>query len=399
MFLVSLQRNVIYLTAEKAVHTLGGLASMVLVARSLGAEALADYGFAVSLTAFFVPALDLGMNNRMIKSVAGGDDVSGAVNDVLRYKLSVAPMVFLLMTCVGWWWGGADVTALVMLMGISTVGMSLGDGANSVFKGLHRSNLSCMLVGFLNVVLLGSLVVVLRSGSGLVAVGWCYALSRLLYSVTAFLLLKRVRADVRLTPRLGLVRTTIWSGLLHLPGVYYLGNLLYLSYLATYVMSPLDAGVYYIGYRAAAAVYILVSAGFEAVLATAVSREGRPSGLGMWFVIYSVIALLVLFLLAPLAVIIFGPGFEGSVRPIRLLASCIPPFVLCGLGHTLLMAAKKERFAAATMAVLLVCGFAMAVLAERFIGAESTALMPAISSLVAMGVLWVALSRRVKTLA
>ena len=71
---MSLRRNAIYLTGEKAVHTLGGLLSMVLVARVLGTDALADYGFAISLTAFFIPFLDIGMNNRIIKSVAAGED-------------------------------------------------------------------------------------------------------------------------------------------------------------------------------------------------------------------------------------------------------------------------------------------------------------------------------------
>jgi O-antigen/teichoic acid export membrane protein len=396
---VNLQRNVVYLTIEKAVHTLGGLLSMVLVARYLGATSLADYGFAISLTAFFVPVLDLGMNNRLIKSVAGGELISAAVDGALSYKLSVMPLVLILMIGGGWFWGGVDVTLLVLLIGLSTVGMSVGDSANSVFKGLHQSHLSCMLVGTLNVVLVTSLIVCLETGRGLMAVGWCYAIARTIYAAGAFLLLRRTRPEVLLRPRPALDRAAILSGVLHLPGIYYLGNLLYLTYLITYALSPLDAGAYYVGYRAAAAVYILVSAGFEAVLASAVSKEHRPTGLGMWFVIYSVIALLLLFLAAPLAVPVFGESFASSVRPIRVLASCIPPFALCGLAHTLLLAARSERFAAATMFALLLGGFALAVGVEVFTDSETTALMPAVTSTFAMIVLWIGLSRRNKALA
>ena len=52
---MNLHRNAIYLTIEKAVHVLGGLLGMVMVARALGGDTLADYGFAISLTAFFIP--------------------------------------------------------------------------------------------------------------------------------------------------------------------------------------------------------------------------------------------------------------------------------------------------------------------------------------------------------
>lgn len=395
---MTLGRNVVYLTIEKGVHTLAGLVAMVLVARFLGSGALADYGFAISLTAFFVPVLDLGMNNRMIKSVAGGEDVSRSVEEILSYKLSVTPFVIALMGVGGWFWGGAHLTALVLLVGVSTVAMSVGDGANAVFKGLQRSQLSCLLVSVLNVVLLAGITIALWMEAGLVGIGWAYAISRLTYVVLAFGLLKRVRPEVAFRCRLGLDRVVLWSGFLHLPGIYYLGNLLYLTYLVTYLLSPGDAGVYYVGYRSAAAVYVLVSAGFEAVLANAVSREGRPKGLGMWFVIYSVIALLLLFLAAPLAIPVFGEGFDGSVRPIRLLASCIPPFALCGLGHTLLMAARSERFASGVMGALLAGGLGLAVLAEWQWDPQTTALMPAAASTMAMIILWIGLSRRLKTL-
>lgn len=395
---MSLRRNAIYLTVEKAVHTLGGLLCMVLVARILGTDALADYGFAISLTAFFIPFLDLGMNNRIIKSVAAGEDVSRTVEEVVAFKLASAPFVFVFMMIGGLLWGGAHVAGLVALIGVSTISMSLGDTANSVFKGLHRSHLSCWIITALNGVLLVSLFAALMTGGGLGMVGWCYALSRLAYGGSAFALLRRVRPDATFSVRVGFDLSTARDGFLHLPGIYYLGNLLSLSYLVTYVLSPQDAGGYYVGYRSAAATYILVSAGFEAVLASTVSGDSRSSGLGMWFVIYSLIALLLLYLAAPLVVSVFGSSFSESVRPIRLLASCVPAFALCGLAHTLLMAARHERFGAGTMAALLVGGFGMAIAFGALYGADATALAPAVSSSLAMVVLWIGLSRRIKRL-
>lgn len=397
---MSLRRNAIYQTAEKAVHTLGGLISMVLVARILGADVLADYGFALSLTAFFIPFLDLGMNNRIIKAVASGEDIARTVEGVVAFKLGSAPFVFALMMIGGLLLGGPHVTAFVALVGVSTISMSLGDSANSVFKGLHLSHVSCLIISALNGVLLLSLVAALITGGGLVMVGWCYALSRVTYAGATFVLLRRLRPDAIFSVRVSLDWHTAFDGCLHLPGIYYLGNLLSLSYLVTYVMSPQEAGTFYVGYRAAAAVYILVSAGFEAVLASTVAGKGvRQSGLGMWFVIYSLIALLLLYLAAPLVEPIFGGSFFGSVRPIRLLASCIPSFALCGLAHTLLMASGHERFGAAVMAVLLLSGFGMAIGLGALYGAGATALAPAVSSTLAMIVLWIELSRRVKHLA
>ena len=63
-------RNALLLTAEKASHLVGALIAMVLVARRLGPEILADYGFVISVTAFFVPLIDVGLNTRVIKAAA-----------------------------------------------------------------------------------------------------------------------------------------------------------------------------------------------------------------------------------------------------------------------------------------------------------------------------------------
>lgn len=390
---MNLHRNAIYLTIEKAVHVLGGLLGMVMVARSLGGDTLADYGFAISLTAFFIPFLDLGMNNRIIKSVAGGADLATTLNVVIAYKMTLAPVVFGAMFLGGVVWGESHVSVAVALIGLSTIAMSMGDSASSVFKGLHRSHISCWMITGLTVLLLGSLAFSLHAGGGLAAVAWCYAGSRLVYCVIAYAILARqYRPSLRV--RLGFSRQTVREGLLHLPGVYFLGSLLYLTYLSTYVLAPAEAGVFYVGYRAAAALYILVSAGFEAVLASAVKGETSRGVLGFGFVIYSLVSLLILFLVAPLATVIFGDEYAGSVRPIRLLASCVPSFALCGLAYTLLLASRNEGFATAVMTALLAGGFGLAVGFESLYGAETTAFAPAIASTVAMLVLWVGLSRR-----
>ena len=62
--------NSIFITVEKGAHLLGGMLLLVGVARLLGESGLADYVFVVGLTAFFVPLLDAGSNNRVIKASA-----------------------------------------------------------------------------------------------------------------------------------------------------------------------------------------------------------------------------------------------------------------------------------------------------------------------------------------
>jgi len=119
----------------------------------------------------------------------------------------------------------------------------------------------------------------------------------------------------------------------------------------------------------------------------------------MWFVIYSLVAMLLLFITAPITPIIFGDSFGGSIRPIRLLASAVPPFALCGLAHTLLMAARRERLGTWVMLTLVVGGLGLALTGQIMYGTQVTALTPAFSALVAMVVLWGCLSRRVKEMA
>lgn len=391
-------RNALLLTAEKASHLLGALALMILVARRLGPDILADYGFVISVTAFFLPLIDVGLNTRVIKASASREERGGsAFDEAVGYRIAVSPASLALMVGCGLAWGRTPAVDLtVLLVGLSTVAMSLGDTANSVFKGLQRSGYSLGLIGALNVVLLVSVFAVLERGGGLPEIGACYLVARLLYAFAAFYL-AHTRAGVSVPSiRPSFHLRVVVDGLFHLPAPYFLGNVLAIAYTATYVaLGEAAAGPYYVGYRAAAAVFILVSAGFEALLASATADRavGLGQSAGTTFAVLAIGGGIGLYAVAPIAPLLFGDSFSGSVVAVRVLALCVPPFAFVGLAYTLLIGHDQQRGATYSMLILLGITTVGSIAAAYAMGPLTTAAVPTLATLFLSAVFWMQLKR------
>ena len=391
--------NSVYLTGEKGAHLLGAMLLMVGVARLLGKGGLADYGFVIALTAVFVPVLDMGLNNRIIKAVASRDVLARRAGaDAVGLKLAVAPVVLAVMTLGAWGAGKSwEILAAVLLVGGSTVAMSLGDAVSSIFKGLQRPVYSALLVAGLNVFLLAMGVGAMGLGLGLVGVGACYLLSRSLYFGVGMVVVNRVAPDLSPPLRAGLHGGQLIQGLQHLPAPYYLGNLLHLGYVATYLsVDETESAPFFIGYRLAAALFVLASASQEAVLPALTQRFREVSGLGatlsrmFWALLGITLAAVAVVQVAarPVTVWAFGSEYLPAVSAVRLLAWTAPPLVLCGLAHTALLAMERQKVASFAMLGTLIGGMVIAILAVRIGGAAAGGVAPALVGLVSAGVLW-----------
>ena len=274
--------NSVFLTAEKGAHLLGGMLLLVGVARFLGEGGLADYVFVIGLTAFFVPLLDSGLNNRIIKAAASSPAEGRTLcSEAISFKLALALPALAVMVAAAWAFGtGRDVTLAALLVGVSTVLMSMGDGLNAVFKGLQRSGYCAVLMIGLNVVLLASGIGGMIAGWDIVGVGTCYLVCRAGYLAAGFVFIRRVAGEFGSIPRPGINRRRIVEGLKHLPAVYFLVNLLNLNYLTAYYQTGggAEAGYLAVGYRLAAALLILIGASFEAVLPALSTLRFRSTG-------------------------------------------------------------------------------------------------------------------------
>ncbi len=392
--------NSVFITVEKGAHLLGGMLLLVGVARLLGESGLADYAFVIGLTAFFVPILDAGTNNRIIKAAASSPaEGRVACLEALSFKLVLALPALVVMAGVAWAIGaGPDVTLAVLLVGVSTVSMSMGDGLNAVFKGLQRSGTCALLMLGLNVLLLASGVGAMIAGWGLVGVASCYLVCRAGYLAAGFVLVRRAAGELGPVLRAEFNRHRIVDGLKHLPAVYYLINLLSLNYLAIYHQTGggAEAGFLAVGFRLAAALLILIGASFEAVL-PALSTRLTDGQAFMKLVVRSAVTLTGIALAASVAVqLMLGPAVTWLLGQAYLpalpfamqLVWCVPPFVLCGVAHTTLLAAHEQGRAAGWMAVLVVVGAVASVFAYQYHGPVLTAFVPAVSACALGVVLW-----------
>jgi O-antigen/teichoic acid export membrane protein len=398
--LARVSANSVFLTAEKSAHLLGGMLLLVGVARFLEGSGLADYVFVIGLTAFFVPLLDAGSNNRVIKAAASSlAEGRIACSEALSFKLVLALPALGVMVGAAWAFGtGPDVALAALLVGVSTVLMSLGDGFNAVFKGLQRSGYCALLMLGLNVLLLASGFGAMIAGWDIVGVGMCYLVCRAGYLAAGFVFIRRAAGELGLALRPGLNWRRIVEGLKHLPAVYFLINLLNLNFLTTYYQTGggAEAGYLAVGYRLAAALLILIGASFEAVLPALSTRlpDRRAfvklvarSALTLTGIAI-VVSAAVHVMLVPAVSWLLGPAYLPAVNSARLLAWCVPPFVLCGLAHTTLLAAHQQGRAAAWMVVLVAAGMGAGVLTHHFHGATLTALVPTITGCVLAVVLW-----------
>ena len=392
--------NSVFITVEKGAHLLGGMLLLVGVARLLGQSGLADYVFVIGLTAFFVPILDAGTNNRIIKAAASSPaDGRMACLEALSFKLALALPALAVMVGIAWAMGAAsDVALATALVGVSTVSLSMGDGLNAVFKGLQRSATCAILMLALNVLLLASGVGAMIAGWGLVGVSLCFLVCRAGYLTAGFILIRRAVGEIGPILRPGFDRGRIVDGLKHLPAAHYLINLLSLNYLAIYyqIGGGAEAGYLAVGYRLAAALLILTGASFEAVL-PALSTRLRDRATFMKLVARSAVALTGIALavsltvqltLGPALTWLLGRAWLPALQFAMQLVWCVPPFVLCGLAHTTLLAAHEQGRAAGWMLVLVVLGAGASVFAYHYHGPVLTASVPAIAGCVLGVVLW-----------
>lgn len=392
--------NSVFITVEKGAHLLGGMLLLVAVARLLGQSGLADYVFVIGLTAFFVPILDAGTNNRIIKAAASSPaDGRMACLEALSFKLALALPALAVMVGIARAMGaGSDVALATALVGVSTISMSMGDGLNAVFKGLQRSGTCALLMLALNVLLLASGVGAMIAGWGLVGVASCYLVCRSGYLAAGFVLVRRAAGELGSVLGAGFNRHRIVDGLKHLPAVYYLINLLSLNYLAIYHQTGggAEAGYLAVGYRLAAALLILTGASFEAVLPALGTRLTDRQAFTKLVVrsaltltgIALAVSVAVQLMLGPALTWLLGQAYLPALQFAMQLVWCVPPFVLCGLAHTTLLAAHEQGRAAGWMLVLVVLGAGGSVFAYHYHGAIMAAFVPAIAGCVLGVVLW-----------
>ena len=402
----SLTRNSLYLSIEKGAHLLGGMVLLVGVARILGEQGLAQYAFVISFTAIFIPILDLGLNTRAIKLVGSGHPEGfSAVSDAVEFKFTLAGPILLAMLLGSVHVGNSSNYLAVLLVGSSTIAMSAGDAINSLFKGLSRSSLSALLVGSLNGALLVLGIGTMLLGGGIVGVAGCYLLCRACYLGAGLAIARSMGLAISLRTRPKIQMSALLEGIRHLPSVYFVGFLFHITYIVLSLnMNEAESSYVAIAYRISAALFILFSSSFEAVL-PAISRvfhKGTDIRLTLvrgftTLLVFSLLGVgLVQMLAYPAISLVFGKDYAPAVEAVRLVSWTIPPLVLCGLAHTAFLAMDEEdRGSLWMLAMVLVC-VAGTALAVKLSGPPVAVMVPIAVAWLFAGAFWTTLLRIIR---
>jgi O-antigen/teichoic acid export membrane protein len=227
---------------------------------------------------------------------------------------------------------------------------------------------------------------------GLIGVAGVYAFCRVGYFVASWQILTRVIPETNLLGAVKNSREDLRQSVQFLPAVFFIGCLLHLNFLiADWMGEGTDSGFYAIGYRLASALFVLGGASLEGLLAVFAKRSGSDSsfwqvGLGLLGV--GILGLvLVQWAAEPVTLWVFGADFVRAVEGVRLLSWTLPPFLLCGLFHTVLLARGEERLALQVMSALVVVGAVLGAVGFVFAGAVGTALAPTVTGWLFVGVL------------
>lgn len=381
-----LTQQALFLTLEKASHLAGGMLLLIAVARLMGGEALGDYAYVIAVTSIFVPLLDAGLNTRVIRAAALGD-ADGTLGEAVGYKVRLGVLAVLVMCVVAVLSGKSGTVHLaVFLVGISTWATSLGDVFNGVLKGKTRAQYSALLVGgtYFFLVFLGVSAMVF--GAGLLGIAGAYVVCRVGFLVGACHLVKRDGVALR---EEGVEWQRVWAGLRFLPSVFFIGVLLNINYITADMMGRgADSGMYAIGYRVGAALFVLGGASMEGVLPALSRLEKQGSAFRRLFLTclvgvlgVGIFGVVLVHLLANWAVVwIFGVAYVGAVGAVETLSWILPGMLVCAVCHTALLALGREREGFLWMAILLVVGAIGGVFGFMLDGASGTAWTP-----VAMG--------------
>ena len=389
-----LTRQAVFLTVEKASHLAGAMLLLIAVARVLGEEALGVYAYVIAITSVFVPVLDVGLNTRVIRAVAAGDGAQ-AWQDAVAFKVRFGPLAVLVMVGCAWFVGkGSDVIVAVLLVGISTWAMSVGDVFNAVFKGLKKASYCALLVGGTYLCLTGLGIGAMVFDWGIVGIAVAYVVCRGGFWIGAYVLFRRLGYVVGG----GFRWQAIWAGVRFMPAVFFVGVLLNLCFIISDGLGAgTESGMYAIGYRVSAALFVLVSASLEGVLPALVGVVDqrdvfrrlflRCCGL---FLTGGIVAVVLVQQLGHWAVVwIFGAEYVGAVEAVNVLSWILPPLLVCAAGHTALLALGHEGEGLLWMVGLVVVGAVFGGIGFEWAGYWGTALMPAvIGGIFAVGMGW-----------
>ncbi len=380
-----LRKQAFFLTLEKASHLGGAMLLLIAVARIMGEVVLGDYAYVIAITAVFVPILDLGLNTRVIRAVAAGEGVL-ALQDALAFKMRLGVIAVMVMLVCSWWAGKPnDVVLAVLLVGVSTWAMSVGDVFNAVFKGLQRADYSALLVGGTYVCLTGLGIAAMVFGFGFMGIAWAYAVCRIGFMCAAWVLLGRMGFAIGV----GSVQwSVILAGVQFMPAVFFIGVLLNINFITADALGKgVDSGVYAIGYRVGAALFVLVSASMEGVLPALVgvaNYKQKFRGLFLrccgLFLLGGVISVVLIQALGYWVVIwIFGMAYKGAVEAVQVLGWILPPLLVCAVAHTALLALGNEREGFLWMVCLVGVGALLGGVGFGVQGAMGTAIAPTVT--------------------
>ena len=385
-----LANQAVFLTIEKVAHLGAGLVLLVVIARVLGKVVLGDYAFVIATTALFVPFLDAGLNNHAIKQVSQNQDWK-SVSEAIWFRVQIGPWILGLMVGIAWMSDKpAHLIWAVILLGISTLAMSVGDAVNAGFKGWFRAQYSGILVGVTNILLVVASIWAITKGWDVVGVAMAYMLCRLGYGAASFRLLIQKVSEINFWQRANIQREVIFASIGFMPAVFFVGCLLHLNFLtADWLGNGVDSGFYAIGYRMASALFVLGGASLESVLAFFSTRSTADYQLWRrgWIILGGVGVVLVQWGSGPVTIWVFGEAFLPAVKCVKLLGWTLPPFLLLGFFHTILLARGQARKAFCFMLIFVAVGTVLGIAGFVFVGAEGTAFSPTITGWLFAGIL------------
>lgn len=381
-----LLRNTTLRLAPEVLTRLAGLAVVIALARTLGAEELGEYVFAVALAQLLWAVAGLGIDRLAMREIAR----DAAAARKLVWDISVLKVLAALsgtaLCVIGVWLGGFNeqVQVLVALAGVRTAASLITLTAFSVVQGLERMELYARLIIPIRLSVVAAQLTVLALGGRAVAVLTAEVAVELVAVVYAYRVMRR-RIEpfpFEIAPRSwpGLLRRTFPFGLQESLAqlVFRLGAIL-LALLAT----SAAVGAYAAGFRLLEAVLFLVYALAFAVLPmySTLEIDGTPSlrdalnlSLRAGVLVAMPIAVALTLFAEPIVELLYGlPEYRDTVAVLPWIGFAIVALALGHLAGTLVLVRRSGRLTVVLTGAALALNVALNVVLIPVAGAEGAA--------------------------
>ena len=389
-------RNTLLRGIGEAVGKLATFVLFVVVARQLGPQSLGDITFAVALTGNLLIMSGFGIDTVVTREgIRRPSDLGSLMGNALVIKLVMSvPALLVAALVIGLGNYSHEARVATVMIGLSTLVDTLENTWNAAFQAHERFEFVSAVIMFQRIMTAALTVAVVLAGGGVISVSGTFLVVSVATVLLAMWLLRFVvspRWSVQRSRLLPLLKTGFPIGI----SILLLTILLRVdTIILSLIAGNEEVGIYGAAFRIFESTMFL-SWAFQSAIFPWFSRSHQESrekvargyevGLSVILSLLTPIGVACVLLAGPIVHVLYGPEFDASITPLRLMGTVVIAYGINTLTGSILAANDRPRLMHGILLVTVVQNIVMNVVLIPPYGATGAALTAAVSGLLLGG--------------